>query len=1226
MNRLKDCVLSELPDYPALQQLGRALWRNGSIRGAALLVGAGFSKNAVVAGEDSAKPPLWNDLNQALVSELYPGAERHAPTDALRIAEEYRTYFGQAVLDDFIRKRFPDRAWSPGPLHTSLLALPWSDVLTTNWDTLLEKAAAESADSTYEVVRSESDLPHARAPRIVKLHGTIGDPEPLIFAEEDYRTYQVKHAAFVNLARQIFIENELCLLGFSGDDPNFLEWAGWVRDQLGGKARRIYLVGCLGLMPAKRKFLESLNIAPVDLAPAVNSLDFSQKHSVSAKIFFDALAEAKPHPLHEWTRISTNEYPLHVEKTNTIDQYQRARKDDEFAAAALEKTALILEQDRKCYPGWLICPSNIRSAIRHVNDEAWLLRAETLAKFAEEKRAKILFEFVWQRKTSFQPLGEKLRVAIGELFASKEAHLDEFHRREFVSALLRDIRVADDAATDAQLKLLGEQYGGSDVETQLEVRYQRCLLARDVMDYKLLLSELRNLKTDEPIWKLRSAALWSEVGHQSTASRLIADANEALDQAHRLDRSSLWIKSRLGWSNALCRMKDAARWDRNAEVFQAREFKELSIDPFEEINHFRKSAQEIQAKRYESAEITPLFNPGHYRESSKPKNGELDDSSHLNRYELDQLIEFAGIPGRLNHVDFVAAAMVSTAKVTYTAAFDWYAFLIRGLQSHVDKSFEKYFNRTAIARISTEASQRLIEVVRNGISFWGNRIKVSQGEDHKDDLGFAIDRLRLHVHVLARLSVRMAEHDAVKVFRLSIELATDPDFKHPWLLDAFGALGHHAVSAVSPNGRNELAIIALQFPLSSEHRVNARSWPNPATWLWHTKPNRPDVAPEWGVRVNQLLLAVEANGGEREEAAIRLAYLAVERKLTTEESIGFAKALWSITDGGELALPIRTGLLDSTFLELPSPGDFDIRERLSRRVFEQDLLKILPSTNPSGSHDVSDCHEHLLSMKNLFGLGLKVSPEAASRLFDQLVSWRKPAGKSDGVLFPESNHFHAIEVLVGDVLGHVIAPQLDKSAMSNERLTAYLECVTTSAMFGGMAGLVHFLEAFPDQLGVVLKIVDKGLASSHHSRVANAASAVVVWSKVAGERSMPVLPKILVDKLVMFIAMRHEHGLHVLLVAARALQKNGNLDESQLAILVDALGDLVEETKYELLDIESRKAVSNSLVRAECVKLAASLQLAGRSEQVISEWIEQAKTDPLPEVRFSLINNDEFEM
>ncbi|NEU99187.1 hypothetical protein FNJ47_26005 [Bradyrhizobium sp. UFLA 03-164] len=220
----------DLPDYPALQQLGRALWRNGSVRGASILIGAGLSKNAERPGNDTLEPPLWWELMEEMVERLYPHDMKRAPKDPLRIAEEFRTYFGQAGLDDFLRTRFPDKSWSPGPLHGALLGLPWSDVLTTNWDTLLERTE-NTGDHSYEVVRTEADLTHARSPRIVKLHGTIGDPGPLIFAEEDYRMYPVKHAAFVNLARQVFIENELCLVGFSGDDPNFLQWAGWVVEQ-----------------------------------------------------------------------------------------------------------------------------------------------------------------------------------------------------------------------------------------------------------------------------------------------------------------------------------------------------------------------------------------------------------------------------------------------------------------------------------------------------------------------------------------------------------------------------------------------------------------------------------------------------------------------------------------------------------------------------------------------------------------------------------------------------------------------------------------------------------------------------------------------------------------------------------------------------------------------------------------------------------------------------------
>jgi hypothetical protein len=245
--------LSKFPDLPALRQLARALWHNGSIRGAALMVGAGFSKNAILQAPDTPEPPSWSELLSELIDQLYPADKSSAPTDALRIAEEYRTYFGQAALDGFIRTRFPDRAWLPGPLHLQALQLPWSDILTTNWDTLLERTAEDVTDFSYEVVRTEVDLAHARVQRIIKLHGTLGDKDPLIFAAEDYRTYPVRHAAFVNLARQIFIENDLCLLGFSGNDPNFLEWTGWVRDQLGGNARRIYLVGYLKLSMSARR-------------------------------------------------------------------------------------------------------------------------------------------------------------------------------------------------------------------------------------------------------------------------------------------------------------------------------------------------------------------------------------------------------------------------------------------------------------------------------------------------------------------------------------------------------------------------------------------------------------------------------------------------------------------------------------------------------------------------------------------------------------------------------------------------------------------------------------------------------------------------------------------------------------------------------------------------------------------------------------------------------------
>jgi hypothetical protein len=111
-----DYDVTSLPDYAALQQLARALWRNGSVRGASVLVGAGLSKSAERPGEDTLEPPLWWELLEEMIERLYPHDKKAAPSNPLRIAEEYRTYFGQAGLDDFLRTRFPDKSWSPGPV------------------------------------------------------------------------------------------------------------------------------------------------------------------------------------------------------------------------------------------------------------------------------------------------------------------------------------------------------------------------------------------------------------------------------------------------------------------------------------------------------------------------------------------------------------------------------------------------------------------------------------------------------------------------------------------------------------------------------------------------------------------------------------------------------------------------------------------------------------------------------------------------------------------------------------------------------------------------------------------------------------------------------------------------------------------------------------------------------------------------------------------------------
>jgi hypothetical protein len=605
--------ISSLPDYPALQQLGRALWRNGSVRGAAILVGAGLSKNAHRPADDTPEPPMWWELLEKMIERLYPHDPKVALSNPLRIAEEYRTYFGQADLDDFIRISLPDKSWTPGPLHIDLLELPWTDVLTTNWDTLLERAAENTVDYSYEVVRTEADLTYAKSPRIVKLHGTIGDAGPLIFAEEDYRTYPTKYAAFVNFARQVFIENELCLVGFSGDDPNFLQWAGWVRDHLGGSARRIYLVGNLRLEQATRKYLEAHNIAPIDLAPLVKGLTRKLQHATATRIFMDELRKAKPPLQHEWKLTPANQFPL---PRAGSDAYERVLKDHAFAADLLRKTIPLFKADRENYPRWLLCPAKHRRSLGYAGDAHWLVRKPVLDLLEPKQRAEAVFEILWRRTTAFLPLDVQLAAALTELVDAKLPEVDAEMQLELALALLRDARISGDGEGLKRWAAVIEAEAAPGTAIRQASEYQLCLCARDRMDFSGLAARLAKIISEDPIWKLRRAALHTEIGEHVTATKLIKDATGDLERRHRLDRNSLSIKSQLAWASWVSRAAEAwsTRWN---DLPRPRDFKELDIDPPGEIESVARNAGAIEKTRREDAvKVQPSFEAGHYRDGA----------------------------------------------------------------------------------------------------------------------------------------------------------------------------------------------------------------------------------------------------------------------------------------------------------------------------------------------------------------------------------------------------------------------------------------------------------------------------------------------------------------------------------------------------------------------------------------------------------------------------------
>ena len=268
------------PDQSHIDRVRNALWQHTG-GGASVMIGAGFSRCARKARPGASDPPMWAEVTRRISDKLYPreGTEdpslnaRNVPSTGnfLSLAQEYEAAFGRSELHGFIRELIRDEDHEPGEMHRRLLRLPWRDVFTTNWDTLLEKTCRFIAERKYTIVRTTDEFPLGNPPRIVKLHGSLPSHFPLIFTEEDYRTYPRKFAPFVNMAQQAMMETVFCLIGFSGDDPNFLHWSGWVRDNMGDSAPKIYLAGWLDLANHRRRMLEDRGVVPIDLARHPNA-------------------------------------------------------------------------------------------------------------------------------------------------------------------------------------------------------------------------------------------------------------------------------------------------------------------------------------------------------------------------------------------------------------------------------------------------------------------------------------------------------------------------------------------------------------------------------------------------------------------------------------------------------------------------------------------------------------------------------------------------------------------------------------------------------------------------------------------------------------------------------------------------------------------------------------------------------------------------------------------
>ena len=296
-------------------------------RSVSVLVGAGFSKNAISSYPD------WDGLLRDLVQDLYSN----------NIEERYRQYrseFGpyyytkdafeekeiariireegylnlvsryiekkgyREAIDVYIEDHLPYVEETNGVfkvtnkptllfnasnlnVHKELLLCKWKHVYTTNYDNLLE-LANNIHGMDYRKITVDYKLTELSEHRgIVKVHGDLvgnslskdyefdnDKSRRYIISAEDYATYAEKHQAFSYQMKTGLLTGVFCLIGFSGNDPNFLGWLEWMKDVLDRDAEdtkkdktKVYLltIGKQKIDIARQLFYQNHHIGLIDI-------------------------------------------------------------------------------------------------------------------------------------------------------------------------------------------------------------------------------------------------------------------------------------------------------------------------------------------------------------------------------------------------------------------------------------------------------------------------------------------------------------------------------------------------------------------------------------------------------------------------------------------------------------------------------------------------------------------------------------------------------------------------------------------------------------------------------------------------------------------------------------------------------------------------------------------------------------------------------------------------
>lgn len=191
-----------------------------------IFIGAGVSRL-------SGLPSWWDlivnmarDINYSYNKDKYGNAQ-FSSEEYLKIPQMYFIEKGEKLYKEKVVEEI-GKLVKPNEIHDLIMSLNPANILTTNYDTLIEQSAIKFGKN-YSIINSNKNVSDAKTNNyIIKVHGDFSSE--FVLKEQDYLDYEKNFILIDNIVKTIFATNLVIFIGYGLNDYNIKLILNWVKN------------------------------------------------------------------------------------------------------------------------------------------------------------------------------------------------------------------------------------------------------------------------------------------------------------------------------------------------------------------------------------------------------------------------------------------------------------------------------------------------------------------------------------------------------------------------------------------------------------------------------------------------------------------------------------------------------------------------------------------------------------------------------------------------------------------------------------------------------------------------------------------------------------------------------------------------------------------------------------------------------------------------------------